>query len=100
MTQPDTWMAPARCPEPRLQCRYRRSPGAWHTGLAVRLTAYDGPVLEVEVEVPGHWGRLRVRLWYSQAMLRRGWDRWHAETLAGEHRGITLNVTDSSSEAA
>jgi hypothetical protein len=93
MMIPHDWFAPATCPEPRASVRHLRDRGAWHTGLRLRLAAYDGAVLEAELEVPGHWWRVSLRLWYSQAMLRRSWDRWHAEQLAGDHRGISLTIT-------
>lgn len=96
-TPPDDWSAPATCLEPWATFRHLREPGAWHTGVALRLAAYDGAVIEAELELPCHWWRLRVRLWYSQAMLRRSWDRWHAGELAGEHRGVSLAITEEPS---
>lgn len=77
---------------PRVECRRGTNPHEWGLALHLALMLYDGPVVEVHAHLGTGWLVLRLRLWYSAAMLRRSWDRWEAECLAGEHRGITVGV--------
>lgn len=64
----------------------------WSLGFRVGLMLYDGPVLELIAEIANGWYQLRIRLWYSEKMLQRSWDRWAAEKLAGEHPGINVSL--------
>ena len=86
--------APHACPG-RVTFRHLREPANWKVGLTIGAELYDGAVLRVELLVPRHWCQLSVRLFYSERMLRRSQDRWEAECLAGEHRGVTLSVSEA-----
>lgn len=77
----------------RLECRRGVNRQDLSLGATFSAQLYDGLVLELSLDVCFAWVVLRARVFYSAAMERRSWDRWHAETLAGEHRGITLEIT-------
>lgn len=82
---------------PRVAVRGGYTREEWSVGAKLTLVLWDGPVLELTLDLLPLWCRLRLRLWYSPAMERRAWDRWQAASLAGEHRGITLTVTEAPS---
>lgn len=64
----------------------------WKLSGELGLDYYDGPTVIASGQLAGFWFRLAVRLWYSERMWQRSSDRWTAETLAGEHAGITVGV--------
>lgn len=88
----DDWMAPATCSGRRVRVRRGRSVYEWGIRIDVNVYLYDGATLHLDVALLSFWLRTEIRLFYSQRMLRRSWDRWQAECLAGEHRGVTLNT--------
>jgi hypothetical protein len=63
----------------------------WALALELGLQFYDGPTIMASGQLAGCWFSASLRLWYSERMLRRSWDRWEAESLAGEHSGITVS---------
>ena len=70
---------------------------SWHVGLIVGMDFHDGPTLVLDARLAGWWCYVRCRLWYSDRQWQATSDRWTAESLAGEHRGVTVSVTPPSS---
>lgn len=53
---------------------------------------FDGLALSIDVQVGPWWAAVGWQVWYSLARAQRSWDQWAAETVAGEHPGITVGV--------
>lgn len=79
----------------RLELRRGRNRHQWGLGLKLELHAYDGLVVELAIDALSCWLIVRLRLLTSERMLQRAWDRWAAESLAGEHRGIGVTISPS-----
>lgn len=73
------------------------SAATWHLGLILGMDFHDGPTLVLDAQFAGWWVYLRCRLWYSDRLWQRAQDRWNAESLAGEHQGVTLSITATES---
>lgn len=67
-----------------------RKAGHWRLGLRVGVHVYAGLTVELEADLGPLWIFASWLLIYSPRMEQKWGDRWMAEQLAGEHRGITL----------
>lgn len=65
----------------------------WQLHADVTLNLYAGLLITVDLGLGPWWCGIDIDVFYSASMEQRSWDRWQAETLAGEHKGVTVMVS-------